>query len=88
MFGNEFSLNNLKTMEVIDVSIGGKVGYISDFRVDIQHKRVISIILSCIKGSWFFKNNYLEVPWDKIIKIGIDVILIDGTNLDLLQPRN
>ncbi len=88
MFGKEFSLNNLKTMEVIDVSIGGKVGYISDFRVDIDHQRILSIILACGRGAWLFRNNYLEVPWEKVIKIGIDVILIDGTNLDLLQPRN
>ena len=40
------------------------------------------------KTSWFSKNNYIEIPWDKIVKIGIDVILVDGSNLDLLQPGN
>lgn len=36
-----------------------------------------------------FKNNYLEIPWDKIINIGLDVILVDGSNIDLLlEARN
>ncbi len=83
-----FSLNNLKTMEIIDVSIGAKIGYISDFKVDTDKQRVLSIMLMHTKTSWFSKNNYIEIPWDKIVKIGIDVILVDGSNLDLLQPGN
>ncbi len=88
MFERSFSLNNLKSMEIIDVSIGAKIGYISDFKIDTEHHRVLAIMLMYSRTSWFSKNNYLEIPWDKIIKIGIDVILIDGTNLDLLQPSN
>ncbi len=50
---------------------------------------MLSIIVSYTKGSWFFKNNYLEIPWDKIINIGLDVILVDGSNIDLLlEARN
>ncbi len=88
MYDGEFSLNNLKTMEIIDVSIGGKIGYINDFKIDTDRQIVTSILIAYYRNSWFSKNNYIEIPWDKIIKIGIDVILIDGTNLDLLQPSN
>ena len=89
MLDMSFSLNDLKTMEVIDVSIGAKVGYINDFVIDTDTLRVLSIIVSYTKGSWFFKNNYLEIPWDKIINIGLDVILVDGSNIDLLlEARN
>lgn len=88
MLERSFSLNNLKTMEIIDISIGARIGYISDFKIDTDKHRVLAIMIMYTKTSWFSRNNYLEIPWDKIVKIGIDVILIDGTNLDLLQPSN
>ncbi len=88
MLERSFSLNNLKTMEIIDVSIGAKIGYISDFKVDTEKQRILSIMLAYMKNNWFSKNNYLEIPWEKIVKIGVDVILVDGSNIDLLQPGN
>ena len=75
-------------MEIIDISIGARIGYINDFKIDTDKHRVLSIMIMYTKTSWFSRNNYLEIPWDKIVKIGVDVILIDGTNLDLLQPSN
>lgn len=88
MLEKAFSLNNLKTMEIIDVSIGAKVGYINDFKIDIDKHMVTGIMIGYSKNSWFSKSSYLEVSWDKIIKIGVDVILIDGSSLDLLQLSN
>ena len=88
MLERSFSLNNLKTMEIIEISIGARIGYINDFKIDTDKHRVLSIMIMYTKTSWFSRNNYLEIPWDKIVKIGVDVILIDGTNLDLLQPSN
>lgn len=88
MLKRSFSLNNLKSMEIIDVSIGARIGYINDFKIDTEHHRILAIMLMYTKTSWFSKNNYLEIPWENIVKIGIDVILIDGTSLDLLQPSN
>lgn len=84
MINMSFSLNDLKTMEVIDVSIGARIGYISDYVIDINTFRVLSIIVSYSKSSWFFKNNCLEIPWEKVMRIGLDVILVDGSNMDLL----
>ena len=88
MLERSFSLNTLKTMEIIDISIGAKIGYINDFKVDTEQQRIMGILLMYSKSSWFSKNNYMEIPWEKIVKIGLDVILIDGSNLDLLQLSN
>ncbi|WP_333859073.1 YlmC/YmxH family sporulation protein [Clostridium sp.] len=78
-----FSLANLKDMEVIDINTGIKLGFIRDLKVNCKEHRIISIILPSQTGkvSFFGKNEDLEVPWDNVKKIGVDVILIDGENI-------
>mgnify|MGYP001602227211 CR=1 FL=1 len=71
------SLNNLKNMEVIDISKGEKIGFIRDFKIDCDDYKIISIILPSVKISWFGKNDDLELPWSCVKKIGVDIILID-----------
>lgn len=78
-----FSLANLKDMEVIDINTGIKLGFIRDLKVNCKEHKIISIILPSQTGkvSFFSKNEDLEVPWDNVKKIGIDVILIDGEGI-------
>lgn len=78
-----FAINNLRQMEIIDLNSGSKMGYIKDLKVDCEEYRIISILLPTQKSSWFNKNNSIEIPWEKVKKIGVDVILVDGSNLDL-----
>ena len=75
-----FSINNLKMMEVIDTSSGAKLGFIKDIKIDCDEHRIISILIPIQKNSWFAKFEMLEIPWSKVKKIGIDVILIEGDN--------
>ncbi len=42
---NLFSLNNLRAMEVIDVSEGKKLGLIADVKIDCDDNRILSIII-------------------------------------------
>ncbi|MEK6266405.1 MAG: YlmC/YmxH family sporulation protein [Clostridium sp.] len=78
-----FSINNLRQMEIIDINSGSKMGYIKDLRVDCEDYRIISILLPSIKSSWFNKNNSIEIAWEKVKKIGIDVILVDGSEINM-----
>lgn len=71
------SLNNIKSMEVIDISTGSKMGFIKDLVVDCNNYKVISILLPNQKIGWFTKKNDIEIPWEQITKIGLDVILVD-----------
>jgi YlmC/YmxH family sporulation protein len=73
-----FSIQNLKTMEVIDVSSGARIGYIKDFKIDCENYKIISILLPSSIISWFGKNNDIEIPWDRVKKVGLDIILVDG----------
>ncbi|MGH4051342.1 MAG: YlmC/YmxH family sporulation protein [Clostridium sp.] len=76
-----FAINNLRQMEIIDMNSGSKMGYIKDLKVDCDDYRIISIILPTHKSSWFNKNNSIEIPWEKVKKIGVDVILVDGSDV-------
>ena len=74
------SIGNLKTMEVIDVNTGAKIGFIKDLKIDCDGFRIISIIIPELKITWFNKNNFIEIPWERVRKVGVDVILVDGTD--------
>lgn len=78
-----YSLNNLRQMEIIDINSGMKMGYIKDLRVDCEDYRIISILLPSQKSTWFNKNNSVEIPWEKVKKIGVDVILVDGSEVTM-----
>ncbi|MCY6356757.1 YlmC/YmxH family sporulation protein [Clostridium sp. ZS2-4] len=78
-----YSINNLKLMEVIDINTGCKIGYIRDFKVDCNEYKIISIIIPAERTSWFNKNSYIEISWEKIVKVGVDVILVNENMIDI-----
>ena len=71
------SINALRTMEVIDINTGAKVGFIKDIKIDYEEKRVISIILPGEVKGWFSKTEGIEVPWGDVVKVGIDVLIVN-----------
>ncbi len=77
----ETSMNSLKTMEIIDINTGTKLGYIKDFKVNCEEYKLEAIILPTQKSGWFSKNEDIELPWERIKKIGVDVILVDGEGI-------
>jgi len=76
-----FSLNSMKSMEVIELNTGAKLGYILDFKIDCEENTVQSILLPSLKVGWFSKREFIEIPWGSIAKIGVDVIIVNSINL-------
>lgn len=78
------SINAMKTMEVIDINTGTKLGFISDIKIDCEEQKILSILLPGESKGWFSKIDDIEVIWKDIVKIGIDVILVNakGTSAD------
>ncbi|MCR4943558.1 MAG: YlmC/YmxH family sporulation protein [Clostridium sp.] len=74
---NLSSINGMKTMEVIDINTGSKMGFIKDIKLDEDAMKVVSIILPGEAKGWFGKTEDIEIPWSNINKVGIDVILVD-----------
>lgn len=74
---NLYSINAMKTMEVIDINTGGKMGFIKDIKLDYNNQKVISIILPGESKGWFSKSDDIEISWQSIVRVGIDVLLVN-----------
>lgn len=80
-----YSINNLRVMEVIDINTGAKVGFIKDIKIDCDDYKIEALLLPIQKNSWFGKQDMLEIPWDNVKKVGIDVILVDIDSKDISE---
>lgn len=72
-------ISEIRDKEVINLYNGQRMGYISDFEVDLDKGSVTGIILPG-EGkvmSFFSKANDVVIHWNKIIKIGNDTILVN-----------
>ncbi len=76
-----YSINSLKKMEVVDVKIGCKLGFIKDLEIECNSYKIISIVVPSEKVSFFSKNNDIKIPWKNIIRVGVDVILVNVDEL-------
>ena len=37
---------------------------------------------------WFAKEEDIEIPWEKVIKIGVDVLIVDASGIQLTTDEN
>ncbi len=72
-------ISDLRARDVVNILDGKKLGNIIDIDLDLNNGRVLALILpGKQKGlSFFFKREEISVPWDKIVRIGRDVILVE-----------
>ncbi len=73
------SIDDLKAKEVICVSDGAKLGFVSDVEIDLESGRLVSVI---VQGNYKFmgmfgKEEDIVIKWENIKKIGDDVIIIE-----------
>ncbi len=73
------STRDLKLKEVINVIDGKRMGNITDIEIDVETGRLTAIVVPGL-GKFlgiFGRNEDVVIPWDKINKIGMDVILVE-----------
>lgn len=75
--------SELRSREVIDVVNGRRLGMVTDLEIDAETGRIMALV---VPGShrllgWIGKNDEIVIPWEKIHKIGVDVILVDTGGL-------
>ena len=73
-------ISELKMREVINVIDGKRMGEIKDIEIDLERGKVRSIILPSTGGKvfrLFSKGEDLVIPWENIVKLGVDVILVE-----------
>lgn len=73
--------------QVVNCKDGKIIGYVSDMKFDTENGRIISLFAKEQGGfNLFSKTPSVEIYWDRIAKIGEDIILVD---LDPFQfPRH
>ena len=74
----ESSFLELRCKEVVNVLDGRKLGHIVDIVFDLSCARVLGFMVPGEKTGWnIFKNsNQLFIPYNTIIRIGEDAILV------------
>ncbi|MBE6582610.1 MAG: YlmC/YmxH family sporulation protein [Ruminococcaceae bacterium] len=68
-------LTELKNKEVINITSGKRLGYVSDIELDICDARLVSIIIPG-EGGLFSKAPCIKIPWACIEHIGEDLIIV------------
>lgn len=71
-----YSLEDIKRLQVVEINTGKIIGFIKDFRIDLNSYKIKSMIIPLKNYSIFNKINSIEIKWDNIKKIGEDVILV------------
>ena len=72
-------INDLRDRDVVNVNDGKRLGDISDVDLDIENGTVKAIVIPGAGGFMgvLGKKADLVIPWDKIVKVGVDTILVD-----------
>lgn len=78
-------VSELRVLDIINIEDGRRLGPIIDLDLDLEKGLIKGIIVLAVsKGKGFFsggKSGDIFVPWEKVIKVGVDVILVDGRDL-------
>ena len=71
--------SELQAREVINISDGCKLGAIVDVDIDMENGKLQAIVVPGPKSmfSLFNRNDDIVIGWDKIKRIGRDVILVE-----------
>jgi YlmC/YmxH family sporulation protein len=71
--------SELREREVVNVLDGKRLGLASDLEIDAETGKVKAIVVPGPgKFLWVFgKSDDFVIPWEKIKRIGVDVILVE-----------
>ena len=72
-------VTDLSCKEVVCISDGARLGYVSDVEVEVPRGQVQSIVVPG-KCRWFGLVGRTEdyvIPWEAIRRVGDDIILVD-----------
>lgn len=81
------SVNSLRDREVVSVSDGRRLGYVCDLEIDISCGRICSLTVPGeLKFFGLARKSAWIIPWDAIVRIGDDIILVNTACITLQDP--
>lgn len=85
-------VSDLRLLDVVNVKDGRRLGAIKDLDLDLERGAVKGVIVPGPSKSWgLFGSGKTEdyiIPWDRVKKIGVDVILVDVNGLPEFNIEN
>ncbi len=72
-------VSELRERDVVNVNDGRRLGLIKDLELDLEKGAIKAIIVPAAGGVWgkLSRAKDYYIPWEKIVKIGVDTILVD-----------
>lgn len=82
-------VTDLSCKEVVCISDGSRLGFVSDVEVEVPEGRVCAIVVPgrCKFFGLFGHTEDFVIPWGCIRRIGDDIILVDCKVSDCRFPR-
>ena len=80
---------DLHCKEVICICDGRRLGFISDANIDLCDGRITAIIVpgTCRFFGLWGPRDFFVIPWDRIRRIGPDIVLVDIKPDECRVPR-
>lgn len=71
--------SELRTLDVINITDGRRLGNVFDLDLNVDTGAIKALVVPGERGlfSFFRAGPDLEIPWHRIVKIGVDVILVE-----------
>ena len=76
--GDKVLLKELQSFDVVNVIDGNKLGRIIDLEINYESGKILSFTVSPNTfSSFFMKNKNVVVPWENVVKVGTEVIIVN-----------
>lgn len=79
-------ITDLRDKEIIDVSDGGRYGYVGDVEVDLESGQVLALVVPGRRRFFGLLGREPDriFPWERVRRFGEDTILVEGSGM---EPR-
>lgn len=84
-------ISDLRDREIVNILDGRRMGPIKDIILDLEKGKINALVLPGINGGRilgiFGRSEDVVVPWEKINRIGVDVVLVEALGQHIEVPR-
>ena len=71
-------ISELSLKDIVNDHDGSKIGKITDLEIDVATGKILNVYIQGVSKVYqIFSRNSVLIPWNKIIKIGSDVVIVD-----------
>lgn len=83
-------VSELRMKDIVNIVDGKRLGYIKDIEINLQGGKVKSLILPGTTNrifGLFGRGEDINISWEQIKKVGIDVILVEVHGFTDVRPE-